>query len=115
MHELSIAMNIVDLAIDEAESRGASGVDVVYLKLGPLSGVVREALLFSYEVACQQTLLEGSKLCIEEAPIIVNCPVCRQSRQAQSIQSLCCAVCGTPTPEVLEGRELLVTGLGLRP
>jgi hydrogenase nickel incorporation protein HypA/HybF len=114
MHELSIAMNIIDLAIDEAQSRGASGVEVVYLKLGPLSGVVKEALLFSYEVACQQTPLEGSKLCIEEVPIVVNCPICQQSRHARSIQSLCCAVCGTPTPEVLEGRELLVTGLELR-
>jgi hydrogenase nickel incorporation protein HypA/HybF len=114
MHELSIAMNIVDLAMDEAESRGASGVDVVYLKLGPLSGVVKEALLFSYEVVCQQTPLEGSKLFIEEVPIVVNCPVCRRRRLAQSIQSICCSVCGTPTPEVLEGRELLVTALELR-
>ena len=48
MHELSIAMSIVDLACEEAESHGAPGVDVVYLKLGPLSGVVKEALLFSY-------------------------------------------------------------------
>jgi hydrogenase nickel incorporation protein HypA/HybF len=114
MHELSIAMNIVDLVIDEAESRGASGVDVVHLKLGPLSGVVKEALLFSYEVACQQTPLEGSKLFIEEVPIVVNCPTCRQSRHAQSIQSLCCSACGTPTSEVLQGRELLVTALELR-
>ncbi len=114
MHELSIAMNIVDLAREEAELRGEPGVDVVYLKLGPLSGVVKEALLFSYEVACQDTPLEGSKLFIKEVPIIVNCPVCRDRRHVQSIQSLCCAVCGTPAPEVLEGRELLVTGLELR-
>jgi hydrogenase nickel incorporation protein HypA/HybF len=115
MHELSIAMSIIELAMDEAESRGASGVGAVYLKLGPLSGVVKEALLFSYEAACLQTPLEGSRLFIEEVPVVVNCPVCRQSRHAQSIQSLCCAVCGTPTPDVLEGRELQVTGLELRP
>jgi hydrogenase nickel incorporation protein HypA/HybF len=114
MHELSIAMNIVDLAIDEAESRGASGVEVVYLKLGPLSGVVKEALLFSYEVACRETLLEGSKLSIEEVAIVVNCPSCRRLRCAQSMQSMCCSACGTPTPEVVQGRELLVTGLELR-
>jgi hydrogenase nickel incorporation protein HypA/HybF len=59
--------------------------------------------------------LAGSKLSIEEIPIVVNCPNCRESRYAQSIQSLCCNVCGTPSPEVLEGRELLVTGLELRP
>jgi hydrogenase nickel incorporation protein HypA/HybF len=114
MHEMSIAMSIVDLAREEAELRGSPGVDVVYLKLGPLSGIVKEALLFSYEIACQQTLLEGSKLFIEEVPIIVNCPTCQDRRHVQSIQSLCCAECGTPTPEVLEGRELMVTALELR-
>jgi len=114
MHELSIAMSIVEVACEEAESRGALGVDVVHLRLGPLSGVVKEALLFSYEVACHQTLLEGSTLLIEEISILVNCPSCQQPRAVQSVQSLCCAECGTPTPEILEGRELMVTALELR-
>jgi hydrogenase nickel incorporation protein HypA/HybF len=114
MHELSIAMSIVDLACEEAAAHGSPGVDVVYLKLGLLSGVAKEALLFSYEIACQQTLLEGSKLLIEEVPIVVNCPVCRERRSVQSMHSLCCAECGTPTPEILEGRELMVTAMELR-
>ena len=114
MHELSIAMSIVDVACEEAEMRGAAGVDAVYLKLGPLSGVAKEALLFSYEIACQQTPLEGSTLLIEEVPIIANCPTCQERRHVQSIQSLCCVECGTPTPEILEGRELIVTALELR-
>jgi hydrogenase nickel incorporation protein HypA/HybF len=114
MHELSIAMSIIDLAREEAELRGAPGVDVVHLKLGPLSGIVKEALLFSYEIACRQTPLEGSKLLIEEVPIIANCPACHERRHVQSIQSICCAECGTPTPEILEGRELMVTALELR-
>ncbi len=113
MHELSIAISIVEVAREEAESRGALGVDVVHLRLGPLSGVVKEALLFSYEVACHQTLLEGSKLFIEEIPILANCPSCKEPRPVQSMQSLCCVECGTPTPEILEGRELMVTALEL--
>jgi hydrogenase nickel incorporation protein HypA/HybF len=114
MHELSIAMSIVEVACEEAESRGALGVEVVHLRLGPLSGVVKEALLFSYEAACHQTLLEGSTLLIEEIPILANCPSCQRPRAVQSVQSLCCVECGTPTPEILEGRELMVTALELR-
>ena len=100
MHELSIAMSIVDIACEEAELRGAPGVYAVHLKLGSLSGVVKEALLFSYEIACQETPLEGSKLIIEEVPIVANCPMCRQPRPVQSVQSLCCVECGTPAPEM---------------
>jgi Zn finger protein HypA/HybF involved in hydrogenase expression len=41
---------------------------VVYLKLGRLSGVVSRALLASYEMACEGTLLAGSRLEIEDTP-----------------------------------------------
>lgn len=110
MHELSIAMSIVDVAQEEAQARGGR-VNAVHLKLGQLSGVVKEALLFSYEMACQETELAGSLLIIEEVPVVVNCPNCRARRSIRSLQMFCCAECGTPTPEIIEGRELLVTAL----
>ena len=59
--ELSIAMSIVDMAMEEAEKRGADCVSAVHLKLGLLSGVVSRALLASYELACENTPLEGSR------------------------------------------------------
>jgi hypothetical protein len=58
MHELSIAMSIVDMALGEAERRQVQ-ISAVHLKLGPLSGVVKEALLSSYEMACYDTPLKG--------------------------------------------------------
>ena len=61
MHELSIAMSIVDMASEEAERHGSPRVDAVHLRLGRLSGVVAEALLASYDLACEQTALEGSR------------------------------------------------------
>src|SRR5271163_5239483 len=75
MHELSIAMSIVDMAQEEAEQRDVL-IDAVHLELGLLSGVVADALLFSYEIACSGTRLEGSRLVIKEVPIEVYCPSC---------------------------------------
>ena len=76
MHELSIAMSIVDLAEEEIEKQGATQVTVVHLKLGLLSGVVKDALLSSYGLACEGTVLEGSRLLIEEVPIVAYCSKC---------------------------------------
>ena len=53
MHELSIALSIVELAEEEAERRGVQ-VNAVHLKLGALSGVVKDALLSCYEMACRR-------------------------------------------------------------
>jgi Zn finger protein HypA/HybF involved in hydrogenase expression len=45
MHELSIAMSMVETAREEAERRGVQ-VTAVHLRLGALSGVVKDALFF---------------------------------------------------------------------
>ena len=66
MHELSIALSIVDGVTEEAAQHGGGLVRAVVLRLGRLSGVVREALLFAYDAACQGTALQGSELRIEE-------------------------------------------------
>jgi hydrogenase nickel incorporation protein HypA/HybF len=113
MHELSIAMSIVELAEEEAEQRSAH-INAVHLKLGPLSGVVKEALLSSYGLACEGTALEGSRLIIEEVPIVVYCPNCRAPRPPKSMQWFACSECSSPVSEILQGRELEVTALEIQ-
>jgi hydrogenase nickel incorporation protein HypA/HybF len=114
MHELSIAMSIVDMAQEEAARHGQAQVQAVHLRLGLLSGVVKEALLSSYEMACASTPLEGSQLLIEEIPVEVFCPKCDGPRVVSSIQWFCCPECGTPTPTVLRGKELEVVALEIQ-
>ncbi|HYV03439.1 MAG TPA: hydrogenase maturation nickel metallochaperone HypA [Blastocatellia bacterium] len=111
MHELSIALSIVEMACGEAESRGGVKIDAVHLQLGQLSGVVKEALLFSYDLACEGTRLEGSRLVIEEIAPVAYCPACRTQRALDSTGRLCCSVCGGLTPEILKGKELEVVAL----
>ena len=111
MHELSIALSMVEMAAEEAARRGGSRVHAIHLKLGDLSGVVKEALLFSYTVACEGTPLEGSELVIENVPVVVYCPACEAETALSSIQQFCCAVCQRPTSRVVQGKELEVTAL----
>jgi len=110
MHELSIAMSIVELAQEEMQQRGAQ-VSAVHLKLGALSGVVKEALLSSYEMACDDTPLQGSRLIIEDVPVVVFCSNCKVQRRLSSLQAFWCAECGTPTSEIVQGKELEVVAL----
>jgi len=111
MHELSIAMSIVEMAQEEASKRGALQVTAVHLKLGALSGVVKDALLSAYEMACEDTPLQGFPLVIEEVPIMVFCPECQARRAVSAVQLFCCAECGTPASEIVQGKELEVVAL----
>jgi len=103
-------MGIVDAALEEAQKRQVR-VSAVHLRLGALSGVVKDALLFSYEVACQDTPLEGSHLIVEDLPVVVFCSRCNERRTLPSLQLFECPECGAPAGNIVQGRELEVFAL----
>jgi len=111
MHELSIAMSMIELAQEESVRRGGVQVSAVHLKLGLLSGVVKEALLGSFEMACEDTPLKGARLVVEDVPVLIFCRNCQAERPVHSVQLFCCAECGTPSAEVVQGKELEVVAL----
>jgi hydrogenase nickel incorporation protein HypA/HybF len=111
MHELSIAVSMVDRIIEESESRGGLAVEAVHLKLGVLSGVDKDALLFSYEVACDGTFLAGSHLLIDVVPLAIYCDSCLAETEPESIQLIICPLCQTPSQKIVRGRELEVAAL----
>jgi hydrogenase nickel incorporation protein HypA/HybF len=111
MHELSIALSIIEGASEEVRKHPGAQIHAVHLKLGALSGVVKDALLFSYELACEGTVLEGSRLIVEEIPVVVYCQNCKTEKTLESIQRFCCPSCGDLTPDVIGGRQLELVGI----
>jgi hydrogenase nickel incorporation protein HypA/HybF len=111
MHELSIALSLVDVACETASRLGPVRVEALHVRLGALSGVVKEALAFSFDVAVKGTPIDGARLEIEEVPVIARCPTCDVERTLE--QALCwqCPVCGTLLTEMLHGREMELTAL----
>ncbi|MCU1308816.1 MAG: hydrogenase expression/synthesis HypA [Acidobacteriaceae bacterium] len=114
MHELSVALSIIEGVMEESERRGGLQVAAVHLKLGPLSGVSKDALLFSYDLACNDTPLEGSHLVIEEVPAVLYCPTCEAERRPPSLQDFFCPASPDHIPQVLHGRELEISALELQ-
>ena len=114
MHELSIALSIVETASEEAAKHGDDvRVDVVHLRVGALSGVVKDALLFAWDLACEETPLAGSTLKIEVIPIRIWCPACQVEREMDASIDFRCTACGALATDVRTGRELEVTALEL--
>lgn len=110
MHELSIALGILELAEEEGERRGGR-VAAVHMKLGRLSGVVKEALASAFELAREGTALAQAELVIEEIPLVLHCSACAVDRELDSAFELRCPGCGALTNEIVSGRELEVHAL----
>ncbi len=68
MHELSLAISILDIAGDEASRHGGSRVLAMEIEVGKESGVDPVALLFALELAGKETLLEKAGIKIVEPP-----------------------------------------------
>ena len=76
MHELSVTSQIVQSVLTEAEKRGAKKVTEVHLTIGKLTFLGLEQVRFAYEVLTKDTIMEGSKLVIDEQEGTVKCSNC---------------------------------------
>ncbi len=111
MHELSIALGILDAASEEAAKHGNIVVRAVHLRLGALAGVIKEALVSAFDLAREGTPLATCELVIEDLPIVIHCSACDTNRTLATAGMMCCPTCGTPSNDVVTGRELEINAL----
>ena len=111
MHELTVAMNILEMTAEQSERLGGARVEAVHLRLGALSGVVKEALVSAFDLARKTTPFASTQLVIEEIPVVVYCATCDAHETLPSLQAFCCPRCGTPTANVVRGRELEISAM----
>ena len=111
MHELSLALSLLEEVGSAAERERATHVASVRLRLGRMSGVARDALLFAWEVARADTVAAGAELQIEDVPVVLYCPACRGERAALEGGGLLCGTCGGVAPTIVRGRELELVAL----
>ena len=76
MHEFSMTNQIVQNVLAEAEKRKAKKVTEVHLVIGKLTFLGLEQVRFAYEALTKGTIMEGSKLIIEEQEGVVKCNHC---------------------------------------
>ena len=67
MHELSIAIALVEVAEEAAQSLRAARVNRLFLRLGARAAVEVEALRVSFDLAAEGTIVQGARLELEPA------------------------------------------------
>jgi len=110
MHEVGVMQETLDIALRRAAEDGACRIHRLTMRIGPLSGVVPEALALAFEVVTQGTIAEGATLEVEDVPIICSCAACDLTFHAGDV--FCeCPRCARPSAEVRQGRELELASL----
>lgn len=106
MHEVSIAMSLVDAVTEQASAEHADKIISVHVRIGAMAGVVKDSLQFAWDLTTEGTVVQGARLIIEEVPLTVFCPQCDAPKTIEGHPILQCPQCGTLTPTILSGREL---------
>lgn len=109
MHELAVTQGIVDAITERTDD---ATVTAVHLTIGRLSGVVAEAVRFSFDVVAAGTPLGGARLLIDEPGGRGRCRDCAVEFDVNDPVLLC--PCGSADVEVLSGRELRITSVEVR-
>ena len=112
MHELSIAMGIIDIAHQEAAKAGVGHFDGIELVIGELSGVEMASFDFAWQQAIKGTVLEHAALEIIRPPGNAKCLECGHPFAVSQIYDLC-PVCQSHFKEIISGKELRVKSLSL--
>ena len=110
MHELSIAISIVDTAIKQASLASVQHVSEVELDIGRLSGIEYEALEFALEVASKDTMLQETRFRINRVEPIAECPDCEHLYTPERMYSQC-PECNKQGIKLIRGTELQIKSL----
>lgn len=106
MHELSIAMRIVEMVEAEVTAAGGYRVRSIQLRIGQLAGIHETPLRFAFEHAREGTLAATAALSITHLPVLVFCEACERVWELPQVPPLACPVCGRPSGDIRQGREL---------
>lgn len=110
MHEMSIAEGVVQVLEDQAEVQGYGRVKHVWLEIGPLAAVEKEALMFCFEAVTANTLAQGAALDIIDLPGEAWCLGCNSTVEiTERFDS--CSKCGSYQLQVTRGDELRIKEL----
>jgi hydrogenase nickel incorporation protein HypA/HybF len=110
MHELSIAISVVEMATQHALSASAKSVSQVELDIGELSGVEMESLRFALSVAVKDTILESTQFLINAIHPLFECTSCGCHYVPDQMPGTC-PECGQGNPQLIEGNELQIKSL----
>jgi len=112
MHELSVCNELLAQVRAIANGRGASGVGLITVRVGPLSGVEAELLERAFPLACGDRMTENAKLAIESMPVRVRCRECGNENEA-AVNRLICSACESWRVDLTGGDELILARVEL--
>ena len=121
MHEFSAACSIVDTALEAAKNNKATKVSIVNVEVGEFTFLVPEQLVFNFEIASKNSILEGAELLIKTVKGQLLCDDCKFEGESQvdpnipnqiaAFAPMKCPKCGGSSTKITGGKDFVITSI----
>jgi hydrogenase nickel incorporation protein HypA/HybF len=112
MHEMSLAEGVLQIVEDSARANDAKRVAAVWLEIGTLAQVEREALRFCFDAVTRGGVADGARLEIVDVPGAAWCMPCGERVPIAAIGDPC-PRCGSYQLQVVAGGDMRVREIAI--
>jgi hydrogenase nickel incorporation protein HypA/HybF len=113
MHEMSIALSIIDIVNDKLVENERSRLKKIVVDIGELVAVVPDSLQFCYETIVNNTEYHNATLNINTIPLKIKCSNCNIESGIEKFAFLC-PKCESTRIQVISGEELNIRYLEVK-
>jgi hydrogenase nickel incorporation protein HypA/HybF len=110
MHEMALAEGVLGVIEEAARAQGFSRVRTVWLEIGRLAAVERDALCFSFDIVKRGTIADAARVEIVDVPAQAWCMKCGDT-VAIDARGAACPACGSYQLQVAGGDDMRVREL----
>jgi hydrogenase nickel incorporation protein HypA/HybF len=107
MHELSLAVNVLEIAERTLQKAQAQQIVSIELEIGQLSAVEPEALRFAMDALLPESAASGARVDYRFIPGRARCRQCGKDFELDFLYDAC-TLCDSFDKEILAGDEMLV-------
>ncbi len=108
MHEISVALNILEIVEKQCRDEGYRKVESVRVRVGKAAGILAEALAFAFESVKRGTIAQNADLIIDSIPLGGICHRCRAEFETEEPIVVECPICASPSFKINQGYELQI-------
>lgn len=111
MHEISIALSLLDIVVNKCQEEGFHSIHSVKVRVGKASGILPEAFTFALEVAKKDTIARDAEFVIEVVPLGGFCNACGSHFEMEGTYVLECPICASSSFKIHKGYELEIVDM----
>lgn len=109
MHEVSLALSLLQLAEDVCHQHGYKSIESVRVRIGRAAGINPDSLSFALETVKKGTPAEKANFILDIIPLGGFCHECGQNFETEETYIFCCPFCNSSSISIRQGKEFQIT------